>query len=176
MIHWKQIKDLEKIISEQVIKLYNDYELEDDIDKFIIDPKYKIIHFKKEENNLTITFKNCILKNKFITNKSDLQDICCVCYESCDNTLKCGHYLCNTCMNNWLQKNNSCPMCRNENHYQTGYYFTLPLRIIKLSLYNQSCLCFKKKSKRLRPAHYLYYILQNSRTFEENNYVYKWIK
>jgi len=176
MIHWKQIKDLEKDIAHLVIKLYDNHQLEDDINKCIIHQIYKKIHFKKDKKNLIITFNNCIVKSKIITNKSFNIDVCCVCYDSCPLTLKCGHYVCDSCIKDWFKNNNTCPMCRKTDNYQVGYSFTIPLRIVKLSLHTQSGCCWKKNTKRLRPIRYLNNLLQKSRKVEDNSYVYKWTK
>ena len=39
---------------------------------------------------------------------------CSICYESCTNliTLRCAHNFHPDCIKSWLEKNNSCPLCR----------------------------------------------------------------
>ncbi len=40
-------------------------------------------------------------------------EYCCVCMEDkILDKLDCSHKICNNCMDQWLKKNNSCPICR----------------------------------------------------------------
>ena len=39
---------------------------------------------------------------------------CPICFDNIKNTIttKCNHIFCNSCLNKWLDNNNSCPLCR----------------------------------------------------------------
>lgn len=43
----------------------------------------------------------------------EASELCPVCYESpCDTNTVCKHSFCTTCLMKWIEKNNSCPLCR----------------------------------------------------------------
>ena len=109
MVYWKKIDHLEKIMSKYILILFDTHDLNENFTEEIKLDYYGIISFKKNNDILIINFESCILKNRFILNKSK-KDICCVCYDECESTLKCGHYLCNICFESWLLNNNSCPV------------------------------------------------------------------
>ena len=183
MIRWRNICDLEKLISNLIIGLYDEYELNDTIDIDIAVDSYGIINFKNEGNNLVVNLKNCIHRNNtnnsnnIIINKSYNIDICCVCYEDCDTTLKCGHQMCDKCIKEWIPRKNSCPMCRSDDNYKRGYKILVPISIIKKSLYNSGWLCFKGGTKRLRPARHLYNVFRWYRTSDPITGIkWKWPK
>jgi len=166
-VSWIQILDLEKKMSKMVIELYNKYELSDPIDEYITDEFYGVINLKKEENDLIINFKNCMLKNKFIVNKSS-KNICSVCYNECIQTLNCRHYLCNDCILSWMGEHNSCPICRSTNNYEKGFNFIIPIKMIKKSL-NKDWLCFNYRLKKVISIRYLHSILHKTRKLKLSN-------
>lgn len=176
MVQWKHIADLEKIVTDLIIELYKKYDDDENINICITNQKYKHIHIKRNNKHIKITFKKCMLRSKIIINKSFNLDICCVCYESCNQTLKCGHYLCDSCKSGWFKDHNTCPMCRKKDNYKIGYTFKIPLRIIRISFYNQGIFCWKKNKKRLNPHKYLIKVIKKCRIIKNNNYSYNWNK
>lgn len=49
-----------------------------------------------------------------IQERLDTRPECCVCMEPINKTteIPCNHIFCTTCLNKWLKKQNSCPICR----------------------------------------------------------------
>jgi hypothetical protein len=180
MVNWKTIDDIEKTISEFIIYFIYNYEvniINCDINEKMINTNYGNIHITKEDDNFIIDFKNCIIKNNIILNKSLSTDICCICFDDCINTLNCDHYICVECAKSWLIINNSCPVCRNTDNFKKGYKFSIPINIIKISFNISKYICFpsiKKKfiEKKLRNN------LKKYRSFDFTNYkyIYKYFK
>ena len=180
MIQCKTIDDLEKILSYFIIYFINKYDI-NDLNQYIYEKitnkKYGKIHLIKEYDNIIIYFKNFILKNHIIFNKTDSNDICCVCFDECMNTLNCGHYICEGCAKSWLKIKNSCPVCRNTDNFKKGYKFTIPINLVNISINRTDNLlnrCFpliKKKisEKKLKTN------LKKYRYFDSIKYKYSYI-
>jgi len=45
-------------------------------------------------------------------NKTSDEKTCCICFDPCENTLRCSHPVHEKCIEKW-SKYNSCPVCRN---------------------------------------------------------------
>ena len=104
---WLSSIQMENLIDNLVNRLVKENNIYD-IDYETYNRKYGSIHFKSVNKKLLINFKNAKRPILIITDKPD---DCCVCYNECVKTLKCGHYLCSPCVR-WIQTNNTCPMCR----------------------------------------------------------------
>ena len=60
---------------------------------------------------------NCITIPKIHTSKTKVIPSCTICFESIvseDKTLVCGHHFHSPCIDRWLTKATTCPMCRTE--------------------------------------------------------------
>ena len=68
-------------------------------------------------------------KNNIIKKLSYFSDVSISC--------KCSPYIHQLCLNNWINKNNSCPICRTKiyNYYHLDNFYTLTKYIIKLMYY-----------------------------------------
>lgn len=126
-LKWISNIQMEQLVDNLVNRLVKENNIYD-IDYETYDKIYGFIHFKSENKKLLINFKN---SKRPILIKIDKLDNCCVCYDECDKTLKCGHYLCSSCVK-WVQINNTCPVCRASNNYKIGHIFTIPFKIIKI--------------------------------------------
>jgi hypothetical protein len=169
MVQWKKIDHLEKIMSKYIIIFFEKYEIIDNFDEDINVKSYGTLSFKKNDNDLIINFKDCVLKNRFILNKSK-KDICCVCYDECGMTLNCGHYLCDACLRSWLLINNSCPMCRSQDNCEKGFDFIIPIKLLEFLFSTTKCYDFIltcSKKKNFYQSRKLFKILQKSRNSED---------
>ena len=125
--YWFTQIEIEKIINDLINKLaINNNIFNINYETYV--KKYGYIHFKSYNNNLLINFKNSKTPNLIKTNKINN---CCVCYEDCNRTLKCGHYLCSKC-SKWIKTSNTCPMCRKGNNYKIGYILKIPFKALKV--------------------------------------------
>ncbi|CCH59948.1 hypothetical protein TBLA_0C01330 [Henningerozyma blattae CBS 6284] len=103
---------------------------ESDRNKIILD----VIKRQKFEKNL-ITISNLNSRLKFLNQNKILQDIsstesilnCSICLTSIEigSILKCGHYYCQDCIWNWLEKSKkkNCPICKIETNINDTYNF-----------------------------------------------------
>lgn len=129
---WYEKTEIEAIIYNIVIEIYNSYDLyKDNINMEII--KNGIIKFSitKEGTNLIFNINNCYTKLNLIN--TSFKDTCCVCYDNCNTTLACNHYLCSECMDNIKKttKDFLCPLCRDSEKYKQGYIFRIPFKAIE---------------------------------------------
>ena len=127
---WLSQIEMETLVDNLINKLANENDIFN-LDYETYNKHYGFIHFKTNNNILLINFKSSkrprLLKN-------DKIDSCCVCYEDCNRTLKCGHYICKECIQ-WIQTHNTCPMCRQGNNYNIGYIFSIPFKAIRKLIY-----------------------------------------
>jgi len=79
---------------------------------------------KDEENNFDIC-DNCVFKNHMNSKTLDIIETCSIClkniYENDFEKTLCKHYFHKECINTWLLKKKSCPLCRHKlknNEYQ----------------------------------------------------------
>lgn len=127
---WFTKIDMETVVDKFINQLATTNNIFD-IDYIMNHRLYGDIHFKSVDNNLFVNFKKskrpCLLKN-------DITDNCCICYDDCNKTLKCGHYICKNCIQ-WIQTNNSCPLCRRGDNYNIGYIFCIPFKAVRKLIY-----------------------------------------
>ncbi len=74
--------------------------------------------------NEKIIYRRYVVNGEYIIREDDIDEsieltncgTCCVCYE--DNELrkikKCSHIICINCLSAWLEKKNTCPLCRGD--------------------------------------------------------------
>jgi len=53
-----------------------------------------------------------ICKSRNWLSKINEIDECCICYDDCHIKTPCEHYYCKNCIENWLNRASSCPICR----------------------------------------------------------------
>lgn len=124
---WLSMIEMESVIDGLIQCVYLDNDINSDLYTHIMHKKYGLVEFTIEDNCLLVNFKNCKKPNTNIS----LNDECSVCYDKCNTTLKCGHFLCSECIKNWLQPNDTCPICRNDKNYKFGYIFRIPIKAVK---------------------------------------------
>lgn len=172
MTQWKNIDELENIISILIVEILKTNDINYDFTKQILSKNYGVIIFKKENENFVVNLTNCILKNHIVFNKSFSKDLCCVCFDECIYTLKCGHFICKDCAKSWLNINNSCPVCRSCDNLKRGFIFTIPINIINDSKKKRNCLCFRRFKSNRYSSSILNKKLKKIRKIKSGRYVY----
>lgn len=95
------------------------------------------VTFKKEAENdyINVNLKNCRYGYDFYNR--DLQhkeDECCVCYENTNQSIECGHIICDDCIKNIMEHSKSlkCPMCRKDQETNNGLQIKYPMHLVTL--------------------------------------------
>jgi DNA repair protein RAD5 len=85
--------------------------------------KLKNVAVGNQHNIVRTNYQTYINESRFMlriletinsdTLENDEEKTCLICFEVTDLTLtKCGHLFCRLCIKEWLNRNNSCPMCK----------------------------------------------------------------
>ena len=95
------------------------------------------VTFKKQAGNdyINVNLKNCRYGYDFYNR--DLQhkeDECCVCYENTNQSIECGHIICDDCIKNIMEHSKSlkCPMCRKDQETNNGLQIKYPMHLVTL--------------------------------------------
>lgn len=95
------------------------------------------VTFKKHAGNdyINVNLKNCRYGYDFYNR--DLQhteDECCVCYENTNQSIECGHIICDDCIKKIMDhsKTLKCPMCRKNHETNNGLQIKYPMHLVTL--------------------------------------------
>ena len=95
------------------------------------------VTFKKQAENdyINVNLKNCRYGYDFYNR--DLQhteDECCVCYENTNQSIECGHIICDDCIKKIMvhSKSLKCPMCRKDQETNNGLQIKYPMHLVTL--------------------------------------------
>lgn len=95
------------------------------------------VTFKKQACNdyINVNLKNCRYGYDFYNR--DLQhteDECCVCYENTNQSIECGHIICDDCIKKIMEHSKSlkCPMCRKDQETNNGLQIKYPMHLVTL--------------------------------------------
>lgn len=76
-----------------------------------------VINYLKEKNIINFCFEDtCYITDECLIKKEEPDD-CIICFEKCNTTTLCHHFLCQNCLDKWTtigNKRETCPMCRQK--------------------------------------------------------------
>ena len=129
------INSLDIMIKKYNKKNINDYKF---LNKKFYDYLLGEVEFKKEAENdyINITLKNCrygfdFYNQVYYRNK---KEECCVCYENTNQSIQCGHTICDNCIQKIMDhsKTLECPMCRKNHETNRGLKIKYPMHLVTL--------------------------------------------